>query len=83
MSQGLLAFLCKQKRNQTTSCETQRAPALREFMKSLGSILDTVVYKPYESLYHLMKPSYGTFRKLGVPCFGVLKIRILLFRVLY
>ena len=26
---------------------------------------------------------YGSFRKLGVPCFGVLIIRILLFRVLY
>ena len=27
--------------------------------------------------------SYGSFRKLGVPCFGVLIIRILLFRVLH
>ena len=27
--------------------------------------------------------AYGSFRKLGVPCFGVLIIRILLFRVLY
>ena len=26
---------------------------------------------------------YGSFRKLGAPCFGVLIIRILLFRVLY
>ena len=26
---------------------------------------------------------YGSFRKLGVPYFGVLKIRILLSRVLY
>ena len=26
---------------------------------------------------------YGSFRKLGVPYSGVLKIRILLFRVLY
>ena len=26
---------------------------------------------------------YGSFRKFGVPYFGVLKIRILLFRVLY
>ena len=27
--------------------------------------------------------AYGSFRKLGVPSFGVLIIRILLFRVLY
>ena len=26
---------------------------------------------------------YGTFRNLGVPCFGVLIIRILLLRLLY
>ena len=25
----------------------------------------------------------GSFRKLGVPCFGVLLMRVLLFRVLY
>ena len=28
-------------------------------------------------------PSYGSFRKLGVPYFGVLVIKNLLFRVLY
>ena len=35
--------------------------------------------------YLLQDMQYGSFRKLGVPYFGVLviKIRILLFRVLY
>ena len=32
---------------------------------------------------HLSMSRYGSFRKLGVPYFGVLMIRILLFRVLY
>ena len=31
----------------------------------------------------LQGPSYGSFRKLGVPYFGLLIIRILLFKVLY
>ena len=31
----------------------------------------------------LTQQQYGSFRKLGVPYFGVLIIRILLFRVLY
>ena len=43
--------------------------------------------KPENALYtktpKVNPTSYGSFRKLGVPYFGVLTIRILLFRVLY
>ena len=35
------------------------------------------------TLSHCYSSTYGSFRKLGVPYFGVLIIRILLFRVLH
>ena len=39
--------------------------------------------RPLEAGGECSRPLFGSFRKLGVPYFGVLLIRILLFRVLH
>ena len=41
---------------------------------------ESVLFGPF---LPFVMPAFGTFRKLGVPYFGVLIVRILLFRVLY
>ena len=56
----------------------------------IGSLRPKYTQKPYgktQTLNDLLRVLYeflhGSFRKLGVPDFGVLIISILLFRVLY
>ena len=52
-------------------------------MKPLNPEPDTLSPTKTAPDRSLIEPYYESFRKLGLPYFGVLIIRILLFRVLY